>query len=80
MCTLHLKGKFALGKLDLNTCVGLIHKEISFIDPTIRQTPHIEIIPPQLKGQDNRIKQEQNKENQHHWRDLSTERDSCCCC
>jgi hypothetical protein len=69
MYILHLRGKYALGGLDLNTWVYLIPKETSFIDPTVRQTPHIETIHHQLKGQDNTTKQEQNKENQHQWQD-----------
>jgi hypothetical protein len=38
MYTLHLRGKYALGGLDLNTWVCLIPKETSFIDPIVKQT------------------------------------------
>lgn len=39
--TLHIRGKSVLGRLDLNTLVDLISKEISFIDPAVKQTPHM---------------------------------------
>jgi hypothetical protein len=56
-----------MDRLYLNIWVGLIPKETSFIDkPLIPKT-----ISPQLKGQDNTTKQEQNKENQHQWQDLA---------
>jgi hypothetical protein len=57
MCTLHIRGGFALGRLYLHRWVGLIPKETSFIDSAIRQTPHTETVSSQLKGQDNITKQ-----------------------
>jgi hypothetical protein len=43
--------------------VDFIYKETRFIDPAMRLTFYTKTIPPQLKDQDNTIKQEQNKEN-----------------
>jgi hypothetical protein len=56
MCTLYLRDKSAVSRLDINTWVGLIPKETSFIDSVVRQTPYTETISTQLKCQYNTIK------------------------